>query len=108
VDFVNQVALVSVVEEAQGPVIAGGARYVVTKPGEAEVAFTVVDNYQGLGIGAALMRHLASIARQAGLRELSAEVLAQNLPMLKVFERSGFPLSKNYEPGTVHIVLRLS
>jgi GNAT superfamily N-acetyltransferase len=75
IDFVDHVALVAVVEEASLPVIVGGARYIVLQPGKAEIAFTVIDPYQGQGIGAALMRHLAGIARRAGLRELVAEVL---------------------------------
>ncbi len=51
VDFVRHVALVAVVEEGGQPVIVGGGRYVVVEPGKAEVAFTVVDQYQGQGIG---------------------------------------------------------
>jgi RimJ/RimL family protein N-acetyltransferase len=106
-DFVNHVALVAVVEESGRPVIVGGGRYVVTQPGKAEVAFAVVDQYQGQGIGAALMRHLAAIARAAGLEELIAEVLPDNIPMLKVFEKSGLRLSTRREPQVVHVSLRL-
>ncbi len=106
-DFVDHVALVAVVEESGRPVIVGGGRYVVVQPGKAEVAFAVVDQYQGQGIGAALMRHLAAIARGAGLEELIAEVLPDNIPMLKVFEKSGFRLSTKREPQVVHVVLRL-
>jgi Protein of unknown function (DUF2380) len=40
-------------------------------------------------INSALMRHLATLGREAGLRELIAEVLSENVPMLNVFERSG-------------------
>jgi GNAT superfamily N-acetyltransferase len=107
VDFVNHVALVAVVDESGRPVIAGGGRYIVVEPGKAEVAFAVVDQYQAQGLGAALMRHLAAIARKAGLKELIAEVLPDNVPMLKVFERSGFPLGIKREPKVVHIALRL-
>ena len=107
VDFVNHVALVAVMDESGRPAIAGGGRYIVVEPGKAEVAFAVVDRYQGQGIGAALMHHLAAIARGAGLKELMAEVLPENVPMLKVFEKSGFPLSIKREPQVVHVALRL-
>jgi len=107
VDFVNHVALVAVVEENGRSGIAGGARYIVVQPGTAEMAFAVVDEYQGQGIGAALMRHLAAIATSAGLRTLIAEVLAENMPMLKVFEKSGFPRSLRHEAQVVHVSLEL-
>jgi GNAT superfamily N-acetyltransferase len=107
VDFVDHVALVAVVDEHGPPVIEGGARYVVVQPGKAEVAFAVVDQYQGQGLGAALMHHLAAIAREAGLDELIAEVLPDNVPMLKVFEKSGLPVSIKREPQVVHVALRL-
>jgi GNAT superfamily N-acetyltransferase len=106
-DFVKHVALVAVVEERGRPVIVGGGRYVVVQPGRAEVAFAVIDQYQGQGIGAALMRHLAAIARGAGVEELIAEVLPDNIPMLKVFEESGFRLRTKREPQVVHVALRL-
>ena len=88
--------------------IAGGC-YVVVEPGQAEVAFMVVDKFQGQGIGAALLRHLIVITRKAGLDELSAEVLAGNAPMCpKVFGKSGLPASTKQTGGTVHIALKVT
>ena len=77
------------------------------QPGTAEVAFVVIDQRQGQGIGGALMKHLAAIARQAGLKEFVAEVLPENVPMLRVFDKSGSSLSKKLEAGVMHIVLQL-
>jgi GNAT superfamily N-acetyltransferase len=107
IDFVEHVALVAVVEEAGRPVIVGGARYIALRPGTAEVAFTVIDPYQGRGIGAALLHHLAGIARGAGLRELIADVLPGNGAMLRVFAKSGFPLTTKGESDVVQVALRL-
>ena len=107
VDFINHVALVAVMEELGRPAIVGGGRYIVLQPGKAEVAFAVIDQFQGQGIGAALMRQLADIARAAGLKELIAEVLPENIPMLKVFEKSGLRLSTKREAQVVRVVLEL-
>ncbi len=107
VDFERHVALAALVEEAGRPLLVGAARYIVAHPGRAEVAFAVEDAHQRRGIGPALLRHLAKIARGAGLEELTAEVLPENAPMLKVFERSGLPLTKKHSQGVVHVVLRL-
>ena len=100
-------ALVAALKKTADWASVGGGRYVVVQPGKAEVAFVVVDQYQGQGVGAALMRHLATIARDAGLNELIAEVLADNISMLKVFQKSGLRLSTTREAGVAHIALRL-
>ncbi|MGN6747978.1 MAG: GNAT family N-acetyltransferase [Xanthobacteraceae bacterium] len=107
IDFVSHVALVALADESGQPTIIGGGRYVVDEPGQAEVAFTVVDKYQRQGVGAALLRHLAIIARQAGLRELVAYVLADNRGMLKVFEKSGLKFSAKRESNSVNVKLAL-
>jgi ribosomal protein S18 acetylase RimI-like enzyme len=107
VDFANHVALVAVVEERGHAAIVAGGRYIVQQPGTAEIAFIVVDEYQGQGIGSALLRHLAILARNAGLKEFAAEVLPENIPMLKTFEKSGLKMSTKREAGTVHVALEL-
>lgn len=103
VDFVRHVALVAVIEEAGHVIGVGGARYVVSQPGRATMAFQVDDPHQGLGIATCLMRHLVAIARDAGITELVAEVLPDNAPMLKVLERSGLPMTTRREIDTVHV-----
>lgn len=108
IDFISHVALVAVMDEGGRPAIIGGGRYIVVQPGRAEVAFMVLDQHQGQGIGAKLLHHLMVIAREAGLTELVAEVLSDNVPMMKVFERSGGPLREMRGPQSVHITLSLA
>lgn len=109
VDFIKHVALVATLkDQGQQSIIVGGARYILTEPGRAEVAFAVMDAYQGQGIGRALMRHLTRIARAAGLEELDAEVLAENLAMLKVFQSCGLPIHSARDAGVVHVAMSLS
>ena len=108
IDFDKHVALVAQIGEDGRPVIAGGGRYVMTDPGRAELAFVVVDAYQGHGIGTALLRHLITLAREAGLRELMAEVLPENGAMLAVFNRLGFCARAGLDPQVRHLVLQLA
>jgi RimJ/RimL family protein N-acetyltransferase len=105
IDFVNHVALVASVEENGESVVVGGGRYIVTQPGTAEVAFAIVDAYQGQRIGSALLRHLILIARASGLERLVAEVLPENAPMLAMFRKSGFVAKRS--GGAVHVTLDL-
>jgi RimJ/RimL family protein N-acetyltransferase len=108
VDFVDHVAIVAEVDEDGKPVIVGGARFIRLDAQRAEVAFAVIDLYQGHGLGTILMRHIASLAREAGFRELIAEVLPENAAMLKVMEKSGLPMTTSRESGVVHVTLSLA
>ena len=85
IDFEGHVALVAQIDEdgRAGPSLGGG-RYIVVRPGKAEVACTVVDTYQGLGIGTILMRHPVKLARDASLKELTARCC----PRTPLFESS--------------------
>lgn len=107
VDFKKHVALVVLAEDAGRRLIVGGGRYVVVEPGQAEMAFVVIDSWQGRGIGSIMMRHLIEIAREAGLHELTAEVLPENASMLKVFGKFGFKPAAHRDPQTRHLVLAL-
>ncbi len=105
IDFHTHVALVAV--RANGQIVAG-ARYVVCAPGQAEVACAVTDAYQGLRLGTVLIRHLAEMAKTAGLRELVAEVLPENTGMLKVFQNAGYPIATRRQAGVSHITMQLA
>ena len=101
--------LVAVAQDAGRSLIVGGGRYVVVAAtGTAEVAFAVIDDYQGQGIGAALLRHLTRLAHDAGIKELIAEVLPENIPMLKVFQNSGLSLQTKHRAGVVEVALKVS
>ena len=94
VDFVKHVALVALIEGQNGESIVGGGRYIVTEAGKAEVAFVVIDAYQGHGIGTILTRHLAR--------------LAENSSMRKVLGKFGFQLTPAADPQVIHMTLTLN
>jgi GNAT superfamily N-acetyltransferase len=108
IDFRDHVALIAVIDDGGEEIIAGGARYVTIAPGKAEVACAVTDKYQGQGLGKIMFRHLSSVARNSGLEELVADVLRDNLPMLKVFEGSGFPVRVQRSADAVHVTIQLN
>jgi GNAT superfamily N-acetyltransferase len=111
VDFVNHVALVATLGTGPEQLIAGG-RYIVCdeapKGYRAEIAFLVLDEYQGKGIGSLLLQHLAIIGRAQGLREFQADVLADNHHMLKVFDLSGFPITRSTDVGVIRLLLTIA
>jgi GNAT superfamily N-acetyltransferase len=107
IDFESHVALVAQIDENGRAIIAGGGRFIVIQPGRAEIAFMVVDDYQGQGIGTILMRHLAILARDAGLKELIAEVLPENRAMLLLFKKFGFKAASKTSPQVLQLALQL-
>ena len=80
--------------------IVGVARYVRTEPGpRAEVAVTVGDDWQGRGVGRALLDLLTSRAREEGVQTFTAQVLGTNLPMVELLSSLGEVRASPYEHG---------
>jgi GNAT superfamily N-acetyltransferase len=64
-----------------------------------DVAFVVDEAYQGLGIATYLYHMLARLARLRGARGMTADVLATNQAMMKVFEKGDYPVRTRFEDG---------
>lgn len=60
------------------------------RPGVAEMALTVVDAWQGRGLGSRMGALLVERARAEGLRALQATVLAENRRAIALVRRLGF------------------
>lgn len=108
VDFGKVVALVAVMKEEDEGRIVGGGRYVRTGTAlRAEVAFLIDDAHQGFGIGSRIFKHLVAIARASGVTQFEAEVLPSNDGMLRLFTRSGLPVTRTMTRDSVHVIIEL-
>jgi GNAT superfamily N-acetyltransferase len=90
--------------------IVGFASYVVdpwSEPCRAEVAFVVLDDWQGRGIGSLLFAHLARIALRLRVDVFCAVVAASNRHALRVFETSGFAGEVEYDGAEAWVTLDL-
>ena len=83
----------------------GVARYVrdSQSPDQAEVAVTVIDDWQGRGVGTLLLELIGSRARDEGINTFTAMVLATNTEMMEVLEGVGPVEIVERESGTVQI-----
>jgi RimJ/RimL family protein N-acetyltransferase len=71
--------------------LVGVARFIRIphEPDQAEVAVTVIDSWHRRGLGTVLLQKLARRAAQEGIRNFTADILADNQPMLTLARQLG-------------------
>lgn len=99
-DYTQRMALVATTGPiGQEKIIGIGYYSLGDESGLAEVAYTIHDEFQGLGLGSILQDHLTAYARQKGVPGFWALSFGSNKAMLSVFAKLG-PYSKTViEPG---------
>jgi GNAT superfamily N-acetyltransferase len=107
VDHHDHEALVAIEPASRHGV--GVARYVRSRdnPEEAEFAVAVADDWQGRGLGTALLRHLAARAREEGITWFTGLVLGENQSMLHMLGALGEVEQRRGESGTVEVRLHV-
>lgn len=108
VDYRLVMSIVGVIEESGREKILAEARYVRRKDKDgrfADVAFIVDESFQGLGIASFLFNLLIRVARENGIEGFTADVLADNKSMLKVFEKTNFPVNAVLAYGTYELTI---
>jgi CRP-like cAMP-binding protein len=105
VDYSDHFAWAVLAPDDPGQPGVASARYIRERgaPDTAEVAFSVVDDYQGRGLGTLLLGALAVAAEVNGVRNFRARVLAENEPMRGILRRAGAHMDFA-EPGVVETV----
>jgi GNAT superfamily N-acetyltransferase len=84
----------------------GVARYIRSDdPSEAEVAVTVIDDWQGRGAATALLDRLVVRARDEGIRHFLALVLTENKDAIELFERLAPSGSEHRRSASGHLEL---
>lgn len=104
VDQVHKVAFAAVVPEGAQERIVGVSRYTTDRdPRHAECTVTVADDWQDLGLGTALMRHLVEVAKAHGVTHLRSTDAADNLRMRDLARFLGF--HARVDPGDASQVI---
>jgi GNAT superfamily N-acetyltransferase len=106
VDHHDHEALVAIAPRGE---LVGVARSIRARPGDsaAEAAVVVADDWQRLGLGKALLAHLADRAREEGVGRFTAVLLSDNTDMLELFEDLGSVRTLRRDPGTIEIEIEL-
>jgi acetyltransferase len=101
----DEAALLAIVRDGGREIAIGEARYATGEDAAAEArefALVVADDWQGLGVGARLLRGLLRCAERAGVRVLYGDVFADNAAMLAFARRLGF--SQRRHPTDARLV----
>lgn len=110
VDGVDHVALVLFVFTEEGVDAPAGIARLARYPGhphEADVAVTVLDEWQGRGVATALLAALMG-ARPPDVTEIVTEVAADNAASLAMLRRLGPTEVTPDGPGQLHVVVHVA
>ncbi len=99
IDYDREIAIVAIINEGEKPQMIGVTRIIADAYNDqAEFAIVVGDPWHGLGLGSYLIDYILNIARDRGIHQIYAHVLADNTVMLHMLEKKGFTISnKNDE-----------
>jgi acyl-CoA hydrolase/GNAT superfamily N-acetyltransferase len=99
-------SIVGIVEVSGTEKIIAEARYARKKQDTfADTAFIVDEDYHSKGIASYLFELLIRTAREEGIQGFTADVLATNKAMLKVYEKSPFPVQTVLSRGVYELTI---
>jgi len=100
VDFSRTMSIVGLASDAEHERIIAEARFArdLHQP-YADVAFIVDEAYQSMGIASYLYQMLLRLAKERGIKGFTADVLASNKGMIKVFEKGAETVQAKFEQG---------
>jgi RimJ/RimL family protein N-acetyltransferase len=108
IDYEKVFSIVGVVTDHRTERIIAEARYALDpESGAYEMAFLVDEEFQGRGIGTFMLGYLLKIARERGIKKLSATVLPQNTKMLKVFGKAEVKPKMKSSDGVIELRFEL-
>ncbi len=100
IDYTREVVILATTQQEELETVVGVGQYGIAEDMHtAEVAFVVRDDQQNLGIGSELLKYLTLLAKRQGLLGFTAEVLVENRPMLHLFEKMGFDITRRSDSG---------
>jgi acyl-CoA hydrolase/ribosomal protein S18 acetylase RimI-like enzyme len=106
IDYTSKMTILAVLGESGKETIAGIGQLCLNGDLKtADIALAVRDRYQNQGLGTELIRHLTCLARKRGLQGFTAEVLAGNQPVFRLFDKMGFEVNKRNELGVYEMKL---
>lgn len=104
IDYTREMVILAIDKKKGKDEIIGVGQYGIDEMSHtAEVGFAVRDDYHNEGVGFELLSYMTLLARKRGLLGFTAEVLVENIPMLHLFEKMGFDITKRSSEGVYEL-----
>jgi acyl-CoA hydrolase/GNAT superfamily N-acetyltransferase len=104
VDYEKEMAFIAAVGDRDQEQIIGSSFYVVDKSTNmAEVAYMILHEWQGRGVGKLLQERMAAYAVSKGVRGFKADILCENAAMIKMTRKCGSRVTRRLD-GDVYEV----
>jgi acetyltransferase len=108
IDYDREMAFICETNEGNKRIEIAVARLILEpNKKQGEFAVVIADKYQGRGLGTKLTNMLIEWAKEKGVEKIYAQVMAENIKMVRLAEKLGFT-TKRYSDGDVYAELTLN
>ncbi|MDQ1256184.1 MAG: hypothetical protein QG656_780 [Candidatus Hydrogenedentes bacterium] len=110
IDYTKEIVILATIPDENGheKVIGVGQYSILEGAHTADVAFTVADEEQNKGVGYELLNYLAYLAKSKGILSFSADVLTENTPMMRLFEKISPDIRRKVDGGVIELHIPLT
>jgi L-amino acid N-acyltransferase YncA len=100
-------AVVAVDYQGAGQKVVAVLRLGAPDQGVAEIAVVVRDDFQGRGVGRALLQRLPTLASRMRVHTVIAAIEVDNLPALRLFRHLKYPMTSYTSRGVTELRITL-
>lgn len=110
IDYTKEIVILAIVRDAnsQEKVVGVGQYSIVEGTHIADVAFTVADTEQNMGVGFELLNYLCYLAKGKGILAFKADVLVENQPMQRLFAKISSNIKRSVAGGVIELQIPLA
>ena len=106
VDYSSELSIVGLSGKSDDErIVAEGRLFRNERSNYGEVAFLIQDDFQGIGVGSYMLSLFISEARDQGMDGFTAEVIAENQAMIRVFEKAELTMDARLENGVYKLTM---
>jgi acetyltransferase len=106
INYENEIAIIAELQEKEKKML-GVVRFIVDSDGKSgELAFIVIDRWQGHGLGTMMIEHMINICREKKIETIYSFMLPNNYVGKKFLKKMGFNIQYS-GAGDIKAVLNL-